>query len=269
MNAFIHPDARIGQDCQIGPGVVIDQHVEIGDRCQIQAHAVVTGHTTIGSDNKIGYGAVIGAEPQDTAFQSGIVSHVRIGSRNTIREHVTIHRGTRPGTSTTLGDDNYLMAGVHLAHNCAVGNHVTLVNNTLLAGYVEVADRAFLGGAVVVHQFVRIGPLVMVRGLTRLGLDLPPYFMAVDTNTVAGINRVGLRRAGMTPDTLRTIFKVYQRLYHAGLNRLQAVAAIRQDPKLQTPEAAIICDFIDKTKRGIARPARSGRPWSNTDSSEP
>ena len=256
MNAFIHPAARIGAGCIFGPGAVVGEHVELGDGCEVRAHAILTGHTVIGPGNQIGYGAVIGAEPQDHAFDPATVSHVRIGAGNVIREYATIHRGTRPDSATVIGDNNFIMAGAHVAHNCLLGNGVTLVNNTLLAGYVEVEDRAFLGGAVVVHQFVRIGRLVMVRGQTRIGLDVPPFFMAVDTNTVAGINRVGLRRNGISADQIRVIQRVYQRLYFEGLNRQQAVAAIRADPTLDTPEAHAVCAFVDKTKRGISRPAR-------------
>lgn len=256
MNAFIHPQAKIGTGCTIGPGAVIGEHVELGDGCEVQAHAILTGYTVIGPGNRIGYGAVIGAEPQDHAFDARTVSWVRMGAGNVIREYATIHRGTRPDSATIIGDNNFLMAGSHVAHNCVLGNGVTLVNNTLLAGYVEVEDRAFLGGAVVVHQFVRIGQLVMIRGQTRIGLDVPPFFMAVDTNTVAGLNRVGLRRFGMSAAQIRGIQRAYKKLYFEGLNRLQAVAAIRADPTLATPEAQVICDFVEKTKRGICRPAR-------------
>ncbi|MFQ3670268.1 MAG: acyl-ACP--UDP-N-acetylglucosamine O-acyltransferase [Verrucomicrobiia bacterium] len=267
MNALIHPSAKIGSGCSFGPGAIVGEHVEIGDRCEIRAHAILTGHTTIGPGTQIGYGAVIGAEPQDHSFDPATISHVRIGAGNVIREYATIHRGTRPGSATIIGDSNFIMAGAHIAHNCSIGNHVTLVNNTLLAGYVEVHDRAFLGGAVVVHQFVRIGQLVMIRGQTRIGLDVPPFFMAVDTNTVAGLNRVGLRRHGLSSSQIRTLHRIYQRLYFHGLNRHQAIAAIRADPELASPEGLAICDFLEKTKRGISRPARGATRNSDPEPS--
>lgn len=266
MNALIHPAAKIGTGCTFGPGAVVGEHVELGDQCEVRAHAILTGHTIIGPGNQIGYGAVIGAEPQDHAFDPATVSFVRIGESNVIREYVTIHRGTRPGSATVIGNNNFLMGGCHLAHNTLIGNGVTLVNNTLLAGYVEIEDCAFLGGAVVVHQFVRIGRYVMVRGQTRLGLDVPPFFMAVDTNTVAGLNRVGLRRHRFSSKQIRTIQQIYLKLYFGGLNRQQAIATIRADPALATAEGLLICDFLEKTKRGISRPARgTKRPPENPD----
>lgn len=255
MSLLIHPKAKIGEGCRIGPNVVIDEHVQIGPDCEIRANAVITGHTRIGARNQIGYGAVIGAEPQDLGFKGG-VSYVEIGDENVIREYATIHRGTKEESSTVLGNKNFLMAGAHVAHNCRVGNHVVLVNNVLLAGYVDVADRAFLGGAVVVHQFTRIGELAMIRGQTRIGLDVPPFFMAVDTNTVAGINRVGMRRNGYNAAQRRVVIRVYDWLYEAGLNRPQAVEAIRRDVAMQTPEAELICNFVMASKRGISRPGR-------------
>ena len=255
MSLQIHPKAKIAEGCKIGPNVVIDEHVEIGPGCEIRAHAVITGHTRIGARNQIGYGAIIGAEPQDLSFKGGI-SYLEIGDENVIREYATIHRGTKEKSSTILGNNNFLMAGAHVAHNCRIGNQVTLVNNVLLAGYVEVADRAFLGGAVVVHQFTRIGELVMVRGQTRLGLDVPPYFMAVETNTVAGVNRVGLKRNGYNYIQRRAILRVYELLYLSGYNRLQAVEAIRNEAELQIPQADLICNFVASSKRGISRPVR-------------
>lgn len=269
MSLLIHPKAKIGEGCRIGPNVVIDEHVEIGPDCEIRANAVITGHTKIGAGNQIGYGAIIGSEPQDLSFKGG-VSRVEIGDENIIREYATIHRGTKEGSSTVLGNKNFLMAGAHVAHNCRIGNQVVLVNNVLLAGYVEIADRAFLGGAVVVHQFTRIGELAMVRGQTRIGLDVPPYFMAVDTNTVAGINRVGLRRNGYNAAQRRVVLRVYDWLYGAGLNRRQAVEAIRRDVTLQTPEAELICHFVLSSKRGISRPGRKVSESSgDEESSDP
>jgi UDP-N-acetylglucosamine acyltransferase len=267
VSSQIHPKAKIGEGCKIGPNVIIDEHVEIGPDCEIRANAVLTGHTKIGARNQIGYGAIIGAEPQDLGFKGG-VSYVEIGDENVIREYATIHRGTKEESSTVLGNKNFLMAGAHVAHNCRIGNHVILVNNVLLAGYVDVADRAFLGGAVVVHQFTRIGELVMVRGQTRIGLDIPPYFMAVDTNTVAGVNRVGLRRNGYGPAQRRVILKVYEWLYEAGLNRLQAVEAIRRDVSLQTPEAERICEFVVASRRGISRPGKKKKESPEEEDSD-
>lgn len=251
--ALVHPSAKIGDGTIIGPDAIIDEHVELGAGCEIRARAVITGHTKIGDRTQIGYGAIVGAEPQDLSYK-GAVSHVEIGTDCVIREYATIHRGTKEGTVTRIGNNCMLMTGAHVAHNCRLGDGVILVNNVLLGGYVEIDDKAFLGGAVVVHQFTRIGSLVMVRGQTRLGLDVPPFFMAVDTNTVAGLNRVGLKRNGFGPEQRRRIQSVYETLYESGLNLTQAVEQLRKDPDLDHPEVRRILDFVSGTKRGISRP---------------
>ena len=146
--------------------------------------------------NFIGYGAVIGATPQDFAFRKTVFSEVRIGDGNTFREYVTIHRGTKEGSATVVGNNCYLMVGTHLGHNVRLGDNVVIANNCLLAGYVEVGDGAVLGGGTVFHQFLRIGPLAMVRGGTRFGKDIPPYVSADGENLLSGVNAIGLRRAG-------------------------------------------------------------------------
>lgn len=248
--ALVHPSAKIGEDTVIGPDVIIDEHVEVGPRCEIRARAILTGHTVIGEENQIGYNAIIGSEPQDVSYD-GAVSHVHIGDRNIIRENCTVHRGTEEGSSTDIGNDNYLMTGAHVAHNCRIGNEVTLVNNVLLAGHVVVDDFAFLGGDVVVHQFVRIGAYVMVRGQTRVGMDIPPYCMAAHTNTVVGLNRVGLKRRGFDATQRKNIQKAFDILYRQGNNREQAIKAMRFFKDMQTPEVERLASFLEETKRGL------------------
>ncbi|MFZ5807144.1 MAG: acyl-ACP--UDP-N-acetylglucosamine O-acyltransferase [Verrucomicrobiota bacterium] len=248
--AIVHPKAKIGKRTTVGPWVIIEAGAEIGAECEIRARAVITGNVRMGKKNQVGYGAIIGAEPQDLAFK-GVPSFVEIGDNNIFREYTTIHRGTKENTATKIGDNNFFMAGVHVAHNCAIGNHAILVNNVLLGGYVTVQDRAFLGGAVVVHQYTRIGQLAMIRGQTRIGMDVPPFFMAVATNAVCGLNRVGLKRAGYTPQQRKAILRAYQTLYHQGLNRQQALEKFSTDPELQTPEVKLIRDFLTSTQRGI------------------
>lgn len=250
--ASIHPSAQIGEGTSVGAHVIIGEHVKIGAGCEVRANAVITGHTKIGDRNQVGYGAIIGAEPQDASYK-GAKSFVEIGDDNIFREYVTIHRGTKEGSVTKLGNKNFLMVGVHIAHNCEVGNHVTIVNNVLLAGYVQVKDRAFLGGAVVVHQFTRIGQLAMVRGQTRLGMDLPPFYMAVATNTVCGLNRVGLRRAGYNLERRKMIQRAYELMYHEGLNRAQAIEAMGQGAEGLSEEVQLIREFVSTTTRGICR----------------
>lgn len=263
---MIHPTAQvsskaqIGANVQIGPGVLIDDGCVIGDNCEIRSHAVITGRAVLGEGNQIGYGTIIGAEPQDLAYK-GEPSQTVLGCRNIIREYVTIHRGTKAGTETRLGDENYLMVGCHVAHNCLIGNKTVIVNNVLLAGYVEVEDQAFLGGAAVVHQFVRVGRLAIIRGQTRIGKDLPPYFMAVDTNEVSGLNRIGMRRAGLKEDARRRLQAAYKYLYQSGLNVSQALDSITKE--LQGEEITHLLTFIRQSKRGICLARGANRSVGN------
>jgi UDP-N-acetylglucosamine acyltransferase len=251
--AIVHPNAKIGDGTTIGADVIIDENVEIGADCEIRARAIITGHTKIGDRNQIGYGAIIGSEPQDTSYK-GAISFVTIGDRNIIREYVTINRGTKENSSTSLGNDNLLFTGAHIAHNCKVGNHVVIVNNVLLAGYVEVCDRAFMGGDTVIHQFTRIGAYAMIRGQTRLGMDVPPFCMAVDTNLVAGLNKVGMRRSGFDHTRRRMIQQAFDVFYRSNRNRTQALEYIENDPILsQSEDIQMFCEFLKSTKRGVCR----------------
>jgi UDP-N-acetylglucosamine acyltransferase len=228
----------------------------IGDYTEIRAHAVVCKGTLMGPRNQIGYGVVIGAEPQDLAFK-GARTWVEIGAGNKIREYATIHRATVESTATSVGNENYIMGGVHLAHDVKVGNRTILANNSLLAGFVHLEDGVFLGGATIVHQHTRIGQLAITRGGTRLGKDVPPFFMATDTNLVAGINRIGLRRAGFAHDLRRAIQAAFDMLYRSSLNVSQALSELEQ--KFHQPEIAHLIAFIRSTKRGICKGERSGR----------
>jgi UDP-N-acetylglucosamine acyltransferase len=177
----------------------------------------------MGTGNTIGYGAILGAEPQDFDFKQGTRSEVVIGDGNTFREYVTIHRGTKEGSATTVGDNNFLMVGVHLGHNAAVGNRVIIANNCLLAGYVTIQDGAVLGGGSVFHQFIRVGRLCMVRGGERFGKDIPPFLIAYGTNLVSGLNAVGLRRSGVSSGARLELKRAFRLLYLEGLNLSQAL----------------------------------------------
>jgi len=157
-----------------------------------------------------------------------------------------------------IGSGCFLMVGAHVAHNCRLADGVVLVNGVMLAGHVEVEEKAFLGGAVVVHQFVRIGKSAMVRGQTRIGMDLPPYCMAVATNAVCGLNLVGIRRAGIGVESRKALERVYEDFFFGGKNRVQALEAIRMGKDIQSPEVKEFCDFIEKTKRGICHGLRAG-----------
>jgi UDP-N-acetylglucosamine acyltransferase len=248
--AIIHPGASLGDNVTIGPYAVIEAAAQIGDRCVIQAHAVITGNVIMGKNNLIGYGVIIGGDPQDFAFRPEVRSGVLIGDGNRIREYCTIHRGSKDETSTIIGDACYLMAGAHLAHNVQLGDRVVIANNALLGGYVQVEDGVFIGGGCVFHQFTRIGRLAICQGLSAFSKDIPPYSMAAERNQVAGLNVIGLRRAGFTAGQRAEIKQAFAFLYRSGLNVSQALEAARE--RSWIPEAKAIFDFVSQSKkRGI------------------
>ncbi len=244
----IHPTATVS------PRAIIGDDVEIGAKCVIQANAVIDGRTILGEGNFVGYGAVIGTPPQDFAFQDGVMSETRIGNGNTFREYVTIHRGTKEGSATVVGDGCYLMVASHLGHNVLLGDKVIIANNCLLAGYVEVGDGAVLGGGTVFHQFLRVGRLAMVRGGTRFGKDIPPYVAADGENLLSGINAVGLRRSGLSPETRMEIKRAFKLVYRSGRNVAQALVEAAESE--WSPEAKEFFDFIAASKRGVCQANR-------------
>jgi UDP-N-acetylglucosamine acyltransferase len=253
--AVIDRSAHLGADVRIGPYAIVEAGAVLGDGCELLAHAVICRGTILGARNQVGYGAVLGGDPQDFGYK-GAPTRVEIGAGNRIREYVTIHRATVENGATRVGDDNFIMGGVHLGHDVRVGNGAILANNTLLAGHAQVGDRAFLGGATILHQHVRIGALAITRGGTRLGKDVPPYLMAVATNQVSGINRLGLRRAGFSHETRKTIQAAYELIYRANLNITQALTELRA--KFHQPEVLAFIEFIASSQRGICKERRRG-----------
>lgn len=249
--AIVNPKAELGANVTVGPFCVIDADVKIGANTRIGPHVTILSFTSIGAGCSIHAHVVLGDLPQDMAFKD-VVSYVRIGANCTIREGVTIHRGTKSETETVAGEGCYLMANSHLAHNVRLGNQVILANGALLAGYVEVGDRVFISGNAVVHQFCRIGKLAMMSGNSALSKDLPPFCTIISSrNNVAGLNVVGLRRAGYgAPDRL-AIKRAFHTLYQSGLNVSQATAKIRAE----SPTEAVLefCEFVEQSKRGICR----------------
>ena len=261
-SAFVHPDAQIDPTAIIEPYAVIDGPAVIGARTRVRSHAVVSGAVTAGTDNVIGHGAVVGGFPQDLSFSPDRTSFVRIGDHNVIREHCTIHRGTKPGSSTVLGSHNFLMAGAHAGHNVEIGNHVILANNVLLGGYATVSDRAFLGGGSVVHQFTRIGSIALLQGMTGVSKDIPPFTIAAGRNSVVALNVVGLKRAGFNLPLRNEAKRAFELLYGSGLNTAQA----RQEASKQawSAEIAPFWAFLAASKRGICGFAA----WSRVKSGE-
>ncbi len=218
--AIVDPGAQIGGEVEIGPYSVIGSGAVIGEKCMLQAHVVIEGSVRMGAGNFIGHGAIIGTSPQDLSFDPKIRSSVELGAGNVVREHCTIHRGSTEGSTTSMGDGNFLMVGTHLGHNCTLGNGVVIANDCLLAGYVRVDDRAFIGGGSRFHQGIRMGRLVMAEG--RFTQNLPPFLSAAK-NQVYGINVVGLRRAEFSAADRDEIKRAFKLLYRSGLNTKQAL----------------------------------------------
>jgi UDP-N-acetylglucosamine acyltransferase len=209
-SAELHPTVRVDPYAVIGEGVKIDAHTTIG------SHAVIDSFTEIGRDNQICAGAIIGLEPQDFKY-NGATSQVKIGNGNKIRECVTINRATGEGKVTSIGDNNFLMAYTHVAHNCIIENEVVIANHVSLAGYVKIESQAVISGMLGIHQFVHIGRLAMVGGMSRIERDVPPY-MLVEGNPsrVRALNLIGLKRRGFTPEDIVTLKKGFRLLYRSG-----------------------------------------------------
>jgi UDP-N-acetylglucosamine acyltransferase len=249
--AAIEPGAKIGTNVSIGPFCYIRHDVEIGDNCRLDGHVTLLPYTSIGQNCHLHSHVVIGDLPQDLAFKDE-PSYVQIGDNCSIREGVTIHRGTKAGSVTIVGNNCLLMAYSHLAHNVQLGNDVIVANGALLAGYVEVGDRAFISGNCLVHQFVRIGRLVMMAGGSAAQKDIPPFCMTRSTtlNKVMGLNSVGLRRAGLTSEDRITLKRAFKILYQSNLLIPEALAKL--ETEFDTDLVCEICDFIKHSQRGIA-----------------
>ena len=245
--AIIGSEVRLGKDVTVGPYACMEGEIVIGNRCVIQSHAILTGRLSLGEDNTVGYGAVLGAHPQDLAFDPATKSEVIIGSRNILREHVTIHRGTAAGSATVIGNDNFLMAGAHLGHNCRLGDRCIIANNALLGGHVHVEDRVFIGGGCVFHQFVRVGRLAIAQGASAFSKDIPPFTIGAERNSVAGLNVVGLRRAGFDAAQREEVKRAFKLLYSSGMNVTQALEAARS--QTWGPEAAEFFNFAHAAKK--------------------
>jgi len=248
--ALVCKDAQLADDVEVGAHAIIAGRAVLGAGCVVQANAVIEGDVVAGERNLIGYGCVIGGAPQDYAHHGGISSRVRIGSDNRFREYVTIHRGTGEGTETVIGDRCFLMVGAHLGHNVQIGNDVIITNNCLLAGHVHVQDSAVLGGGSVFHQHLRIGSRSMVAGSAKFNKDIPPFTMGAYLNSIIGLNAIGLRRAGFSPETRREIRRVFQIVMRDGANITEGVAEARTSA--WGAEATGFLDFIASSKRGVA-----------------
>ncbi len=251
--AIVHPDAKIADDVWVGPFAVIEENVEIGSGSKIYAHTIIKGPTIIGKNNKIFQFASVGEDCQDLKY-AGEATWLKIGDNNTIREGCTIHRGTvQDNGETVIGNNNLLMAYVHVAHDCIIGNHCILSNNAALAGHVKLGDSVLLGGFAVVHQFCQIGSYSMMRGMSALFMDLPAYVMASGSPAKAsGMNFEGMRRQGWSSEKINLLRKAYKTVYRSGLMVSDALLILNKMAK-DSSEIKLFAESIKNSKRGIIR----------------
>jgi UDP-N-acetylglucosamine acyltransferase len=250
--AVIHPQARIGEGCEIGPYCVVGKDVELGSHCQLHSHVVIDGHTRIGKGNEVFPFVSIGLKTQDLKWKGG-VTRTEIGDNNTLREYVTIHSATSDGEVTVVGSNNHILAYCHVAHNCRLGNGIIMSNVATLAGHVVVEDSAVIGGLAAVHQFCRIGKMAIIGGCSKVVQDVPPFMMAdgnpAETRT---INKVGLERNGVSEEAQSVLRQAYKILFREGLTISNALARIEQGlPKLT--EVQHLLDFVRRSERGISK----------------
>jgi UDP-N-acetylglucosamine acyltransferase len=255
--AVVDPRSEIDPDAEIGAYVVIDGQVKIRRGTRVMAHAYLTGWTEIGEENQIHPGAALGGPPQDKAY-GGEETYLKIGARNIIREHVQIHRGTAAGSTTVIGNDNFLMATAHVGHNCRLGDGVILANGARLGGHVEVGNHVFISGNCVVHQFVRVGDYALMRGLSGTSRDVPPYAIIDWQHTVRGVNVVGLKRAGFDEERIRAIRGAFRTLFRKSRNIALAVKEVEKSGEASSDVLALL-EFIKASKRGVCCGASESR----------
>jgi len=253
-SAIIDPKAEISEGVEIGPYSVIEKNVLIGEGTKIGPHVVIREGTHIGKRCQIFQFASIGEAPQAVAYR-GEKTSLFIGDQNMIREFVTLHRGTvKGGGKTVLGNENFIMAYSHVAHDCQIGNQVVMANGATLAGHILIEDHAIIGGLSAIHQFCRIGAHAIISGLTGVSQDVPPYMMAAGSRAkLFGLNTVGLKRAQFSEQTLRALKKAYRIIFRSSLTLEKAMKTVEEDDIFLIPEVRHLLDFIQHSKRGISR----------------
>lgn len=271
MSVEIHPSAIVSKkaelaaDVQVGPYSVIDEHVVIGQGVKVGAHCVITGNTRIGKGCEFYTGAVVGSNPQDLKYK-GEKSFLEIGENNIIREYCTLNPGTKEGGKTSVGSNNLIMAYSHIAHDCTVGSHCIIANTGTLAGHVTIEDHVVVGGVVAIHQFVRVGRLSIIGGCSKVVQDIPP-FSTCDGHPalVYGLNLVGLRRNGLSRESIDELKSVFKALFHSGLVIKDAALKL-EDEGPHISEVLYLLNFIKTTRRGISHSCRMAQ--INADKSE-
>jgi UDP-N-acetylglucosamine acyltransferase len=250
---LVDPDARLADDVRVGAFAVIGSEVELAEGVEVRPHALVTGRTRIGPRTRIFPFAVLGEEPQDKSF-SGEATELVVGADNVLREHVTIHVGTvKGGGCTRIGDDNFIMNGVHIAHDVQLGSHVIVASQVAIAGHAEVQDYAVIGGLSGVHQHARVGESAMVGALSGVTLDAPPFgLVSGDRAELRGLNTVGVKRRGFPPEVRREIKRAYQLLFWSKLRLEEALARIASEG-LVSAEVKRLVAFLTSSERGVSR----------------
>jgi UDP-N-acetylglucosamine acyltransferase len=262
--SVVGPDVVLADDVEIGPFCMLDGKIKIGAGTRLIGHVTILGITELGAKNVLHPGVVIGDEPQDLAY-TGVPRSVKIGDRNIFREHVTVHRGSEHGSVTIIGDDNFMMQNSHVAHDCRIGNFTIIAGGALLAGWVEVGDRALVSGNCVVHQYTRIGRLAMMRGLSRTSRDIPPFCIMDGTHTLRHINLVGLKRAGISTDSIHALRHAFTALFRTRQNLNLALERFVDSSPHPAAEVTELIDFIRASKRGVAFGPRGAESADDSD----
>ena len=254
QTAIVHPNARIAEGVEIGPYTVIGEHVSIGRDTKVGSHALIEGWTTIGERNHIHAFTSIGTPPQDIGYKPHEETYVIIGDDNVIREYATVHRATtKADRKTEIGNRNFLMSYIHVAHDCKLGNNIIMANNAAFGGHVIVEDYALLGAIVGIHQFVRVGAYSMIGGQSAIVLDVPPYVNATGNRAqLYGLNTIGLKRKGFSDEVINNLKKAYKTIFRSGLTQEEAFKKALQDFP-ESKEVNYLVDFMRHSKRGVTR----------------
>lgn len=256
-SAIVHPSAEIGENVTIGPFCVVEENTKVGDGCQLNSFVSIKQGTRLGANNKVHEHAVIGGPPQHLRAGSDL-GDVIIGTGNVIREFTTIHRGLAPGKDTVIGDNNLLMVQAHVGHDTIIGNNTIITNNVMLGGHVVIEDRAYVSGAVAVHQFCRIGRNAMVGGQAHVVQDVAPY-VTVDgcSSLVVGLNIIGLKRSGFSPEQLSDLKRAYRIIFRSNLTNREALERVRREFPMSP--AVHFADFLAESERGFIQARSRGR----------
>jgi UDP-N-acetylglucosamine acyltransferase len=256
--AVVHAGARLGRDAAVGEYSIVGPDARLGDRVRLHSHVVLEGRTTLGDDCEVFPFSVLGVRPGHHSDR-GEGTELLVGARTVIRESASIHRGTNGGAGrTVIGEDSMLLGQIHIAHDCVLGRHVTMMNGCLMAGHVVIGDHVTLGGNAEIHQFVRIGAYAMLGGGSTVRMDVPPYCMAAGYGPgLHGLNEIGLERRGFTAPTIDALRSAYRILFRKGLPRARALEEVRSE-HAEVREALALAEFVESSKRGIARHGRGG-----------